>query len=136
MILAGTLVPIIAAGVQFACTPVQVWDGDGPIWCAEGPHVRIANIAARELDGNCLHGHPCPDASGIAARDALVELLGGARGAGPRGHVLVDGPTMQCVSEGHALGNRTAARCELPDGRSLGDELIRRRVALRWEFDD
>lgn len=27
---------VIAAGVTFSCTPQAVWDGDGPIWCAEG----------------------------------------------------------------------------------------------------
>ncbi len=43
--------PIVARGDGFACTPVRVWDGDGPIWCSEGPRVRLAGIAAREMDG-------------------------------------------------------------------------------------
>ena len=38
---------IVAAGQTFTCTPTHVWDGDGPIWCAEGPHVRLSGIAAR-----------------------------------------------------------------------------------------
>ena len=42
---------IVAAGASFACTPTRVWDGDGPVWYAEGPHVRLAGIAAREMDG-------------------------------------------------------------------------------------
>ena len=71
---------IVAAGASFACTPTRVWDGDGPVWCAEGPHVRLAGIAAREMDGTCRANQPCPDASAIEARDALVVLLGGARG--------------------------------------------------------
>ena len=29
-------VPMVPAGETFACTPTAVWDGDGPIWCAEG----------------------------------------------------------------------------------------------------
>jgi endonuclease YncB( thermonuclease family) len=37
----------LLAGAAFTCTPVRVWDGDGPIWCAEGPKVRLAGIAAR-----------------------------------------------------------------------------------------
>ena len=41
------LAQVIAAGVAFTCTPVAVWDGDGPIWCMEGPKIRIAGIAAR-----------------------------------------------------------------------------------------
>jgi endonuclease YncB( thermonuclease family) len=40
---------IIAAGATFACTPIAVWDGDGPVWCAEGPRIRLHGIAAREV---------------------------------------------------------------------------------------
>lgn len=40
---------VIPAGQSFQCTPTRVWDGDGPIWCAEGPHVRLSGIAAREM---------------------------------------------------------------------------------------
>jgi hypothetical protein len=43
---------VVPAGIAFPCTPVAVWDGDGPIWCAEGPRLRLAGIAARELDGS------------------------------------------------------------------------------------
>lgn len=43
---------VIAAGQTFTCTPTRVWDGDGPVWCAEGPRLRIAGIAAREMDGS------------------------------------------------------------------------------------
>src|SRR3546814_3201620 len=64
---------IVAAGLIFLCTPTLVADGDGPVWCAEGPRIRIAGIAARELDGTCRRGHPCPRAGPIAARNALVE---------------------------------------------------------------
>ncbi len=61
----------ISAGQTFNCTPVAVWDGDGPIWCAEGPKIRLAGIAAREIDGICKSGHPCPSASGLAARCSI-----------------------------------------------------------------
>src|SRR5690606_18787438 len=74
---------------SFVCTPTQVWDGDGPIWCAEGPRIRLAGIAAREIDGSCMPGHPCPQASGIEARNRLVSLLGGARGTAATGHIRV-----------------------------------------------
>lgn len=49
----------LATAATFVCTPVAVWDGDGPIWCKEGPKIRIAGIAAREMDGTCSRGHPC-----------------------------------------------------------------------------
>jgi len=42
---------IVRTGQTFTCTPTAVWDGDGPVWCAEGPKVRIAGVAAREMDG-------------------------------------------------------------------------------------
>lgn len=74
------LTEIVARGAAFTCTPVAVWDGDGPIWCAEGPRIRLSGIAAREIDGSCSSGHPCPTSSGTAARDHLVGLLGGSRG--------------------------------------------------------
>ena len=41
------LASVVAPGATFTCTPVAVWDGDGPIWCAEGPRIRLEGIAAR-----------------------------------------------------------------------------------------
>ena len=81
ILLAAAVVP---AGEAFNCTPEAVWDGDGPVWCKEGPRIRLSGIAARELDGSCSDGHPCPDAGGITARDALVQLLGRPVGVGRR----------------------------------------------------
>jgi hypothetical protein len=40
----------VASGRTFPCTPTRVWDADGPIWCAEGPRIRLAGIAAREMN--------------------------------------------------------------------------------------
>src|SRR3546814_10799127 len=82
-------VAVVPSGQSFICTPVRVWDGDGPIWCRVGPRIRLAGIAAREIDGSCRRGHPCPGASGIAARDTLVRVLGGARGRTGTGEHLV-----------------------------------------------
>ena len=36
LLLAVTVVP---AGEEFTCTPTRVWDGDGPVWCKEGPRI-------------------------------------------------------------------------------------------------
>lgn len=124
---------ILAAGQTFTCTPTHVWDGDGPIWCAEGPHVRIAGIAAREMDGTCRANQPCPEASPIQARDVLVRVLGGARGSNSTGHIVVGGPRLACRSEGSAGGNRTAAWCRLPSGADLSCAMIRTRTVLRWD---
>lgn len=123
---------IVAAGQSFACTPVAVWDGDGPIWCAEGPKVRLAGIAAREIDGRCRSHHPCPETSGPAARAALVELLGEPVGRRSSGHVLVRGPALRCRSAGNAKGGRTAAWCSSPRSGDLSCAMVRGGHALRW----
>jgi endonuclease YncB( thermonuclease family) len=124
---------IIAAGLAFLCTPTAVWDGDGPVWCEEGPRLRIAGIAARELDGSCSAGHPCPDATAEQARAALVSLLGGQRGTLSSGHIRVSARAMRCVSTGSAGGNRTGAFCSLPDGRDLSCAMLATRTVARWE---
>jgi len=130
------MLPIIA-GVVFACTPIAVWDGDGPIWCGEGPKVRLAGIAARELDGSCRPHHPCPSGgSGKAARDYLVLLLGGPKGRLPDGHVRVSYASLRCTSDGSGKGGRTAAWCRTVDGRDLSCEMVRGGYALRWDQYD
>jgi endonuclease YncB( thermonuclease family) len=121
------------SGVQFECTPIRVWDGDGPIWCAEGMKVRLAGIAAREIDETCREGHPCPAAGGVEARDALVGLVGVPIGTSSEGHVLVKGKALSCFSEGRALGDRTAAWCVSPTFGDLSCEMISRNAALRWD---
>jgi endonuclease YncB( thermonuclease family) len=123
---------IVAAGTAFTCTPTAVWDGDGPVWCAEGPRVRLAGIAAREIDNTCRPGQPCPDVSGEAARDELVRLLGGPRGRLEHGHIRVSARPMKCVSDGSAGGSRTAAWCVTASGMDLNCAMIRSGAAVRW----
>ena len=124
---------IVASGQTFTCTPTHVWDGDGPVWCAEGPHLRIAGVAAREMDGTCRTNQPCPAATALEARDALVRLMGGAKGTISTGHVVVRGPQLTCRSEGSAGGNRTAAWCRLPSGADLSCAMIKTGTVLRWD---
>jgi len=126
-------VEVISAGQDFTCTPIRVWDGDGPIWCAEGPRIRLSGIAAREMDGTCRSNQPCPDASAEEARDALVRLVGRATGRSGQGHVFVEGPTMTCTSLGNGVGSRTAAWCVSPIGGDLSCAMITGGWALRWE---
>jgi endonuclease YncB( thermonuclease family) len=45
-----TTAATLLSGQHFTCTPTRVWDGHGPIWCAEGPRIRLAGIAASEID--------------------------------------------------------------------------------------
>ncbi len=124
---------VIAAGATFTCTPVAVWDGDGPVWCAEGPRIRIAGVAAREMDGTCKANQPCPAMAAEDARDRLVELFGGSRGRLGNGHVVVRAPAMTCVSEGSAGGSRTAAWCRSPIFGDLSCAVVRSGGAIRWQ---
>lgn len=111
---------VIAVGRSFDCTPERVWDGDGPIRCREGPIVHLAGISARDLNGSCPAGEPCPEASAIEARDYLAGLLiGNARAEeGIRflepGYVEVEGITLSCTSTGSGGEARTLARCVSP----------------------
>ena len=145
LLLAGLLVvffphgargEVVQAGQSFTCTPTRVWDGDGPIWCAEGPRIRLAGVAARETDGSCRPNHPCPAASADQARNALASLVGRVTGRSREGHLLVRGPAMRCVSDGGAGGSRTAAWCSLSDGRDLSCAMVATRTVARWpQFD-
>lgn len=124
---------IVPSGEAFACTPVAVWDGDGPIWCEEGPRVRLSGIAAREMDETCRSNQPCPEASATASKAALVQLIGRPIGTGRHGHTLIDGPTMRCRSVGSAGGNRTAAWCVSPQAGDVSCAMVRGGWALKWK---
>lgn len=121
---------VIPAGEEFACTPEAVWDGDGPVWCAEGLPYRLAGIAAHELDGSCSNGHPCPDTDPHAMPwpDCWVAL-----GRGRHSHVLVEGPTMRCVSTGSVGRDRTGAWCVSPRSGDISCAMVRGGCASRWD---
>ena len=123
---------VVGRGQRFTCTPVAVWDGDGPVWCAEGPRIRIAGVAAREMDGSCKPNQPCPDVDAIDARDRLVAILGGARGTLASGHIKVRTATMSCRSDGSTGGSRTGAWCSSPVFGDLSCAVIERGGAVRW----
>jgi endonuclease YncB( thermonuclease family) len=124
---------IVASGATFTCTPTAVYDGDGPIWCKEGPRIRLSGIAAREADGTCSAGHPCPAASATQARDKLVSLLGGSKGKLHTGHVRVSAAPMRCRSVGSAGGKRTAAWCITAAGIDLSCAMVASGTAARWD---
>ncbi|MEA3003555.1 MAG: hypothetical protein QOH81_2343 [Sphingomonadales bacterium] len=124
---------VVPAGVSFKCTPIRVWDGDGPVWCAEGPRLRLAGIAAREIDETCRAGQPCPLATGEEARGQLAKLLGRVTGVSPDDHLLIDGPPLSCTSVGGGGHGRTAAWCVSPIGGDLSCSMIRVGAALRWD---
>ena len=124
------------AGSSFSCTPTRVLDGDGPIDCTEGPTVRLAGIAARELDGSCWQGQPCPTVGAEASRDHLARLLSGKPSrleALPSGDVAVKGPRLSCLSDRSAGGSRTAAWCVSPAVGDLSCAMVRDGYALKCD---
>lgn len=126
-------IPVIPAGETFSCTPIRVWDGDGPVWCSEGPRVRLAGIAAREMDETCNANQPCPRASARASRDFLVSLLGEHGGISQHGHVVIIGPRIRCVSTGSAGGTRTGAWCQSPRSGDISCRMVESGYAARWD---
>jgi len=124
---------VIPAGERFVCTPTAVYDGDGPVWCAEGPRLRLAGIAAREMDGTCRSNQPCPPVGAEVARDRLVALVGSPAGIDETGHVLVSGPPLSCLSVGSAGGKRTAAWCTSPRVGDLSCAMVDSGTVLRWD---
>jgi hypothetical protein len=124
--------PVVPSGLQFQCTPTAVYDGDGPIWCAEGPKIRIAGVAAREMDGTCRSNQPCPTVGAIDARDRVVRLFGGPRGTLSTGHIVVRSATMTCTSEGSAGGSRTAAWCTSAAFGDLSCAVVAAGGVLKW----
>jgi endonuclease YncB( thermonuclease family) len=130
LLAASAIVPV---GQSFDCTPTRVWDGDGPIWCAEGPRVRLSGIAAREMDGSCSPGHPCPAADPTEARDHLASLLGERVGQSQEGHALIRGATLRCRSDGGAGRNRTAAWCVSTRAGDVNCAMVRSGLVARWD---
>lgn len=125
---------VLPAGTRFVCTPTRVWDGDGPVWCAEGVRVRLSGIAAREMDGTCRSNQPCPNATAEAARDKLVELVSDStiRRFDRTGHAVVTGAPLSCLSEGSAGGTRTAAWCTSAARGDLSCAMVKTGTVLRW----
>lgn len=115
-LIAAAVAASLAFGAPFNCTPVAVYDGDGPIWCAEGPRIRLAGIAAQELDETCRPGHPCPAGSG-AARDALARLPGVHAAAWrPASSRQMPPPSTATTSHAPCHSNRPRTLCRVPSG--------------------
>lgn len=114
--------PIVPSG-PFACTVAAVPDGDS-LRCREAApgggtlRVRLSGIAAREPDGTCRPGHPCPAATGEAARAVLARLAAGRR--------------LACRPVGVSY-DRVAAFCRRPDGMDLSCAMVATGTAARWD---
>ena len=111
-----------ASGNQFPCTVQSVYDGDGPINCAETDaagkqvRVRLRGIEAREADNSCRYENLCPEASGAEAKAQLARLAVGR---------------LDCTSFGPSYNNVDAS-CRNPSGQDISCEMLRSGAAVRW----
>lgn len=110
-------------GSAFVCTVDSITDGD-TLRCIErgadgrAIRIRLSGIAARERDGSCTQGHPCPDAAPEAATAALERLAGG--------YVL------RCHPVGTTYG-RVAAFCRNSGGADLSCAMVASGTVAKWE---
>lgn len=110
------------AGATFQCTVGEVIDGD-TFHCLEqndngrAIRVRLSGVAARERDGSCSPGHPCPTASAEAATAELRRLAGSE--------------VLSCRAVGETYG-RTAAFCVTRQQVDLSCAMVESGTALKW----
>lgn len=101
----------------FPCTVASITDGD-TLRCTDGTRVRLSGIAARERDGSCSPGHPCPVGS---AEDATAML-----------EQLADGDVLSCKAAGETYG-RIAAFCTNSAGVDLSCAMVESGTAAQWD---
>lgn len=101
---------------QFSCQVSRITDGD-TLRCADGTRVRLHAVAARESDGSCRRGHPCPSAS---ASDATAKLS-----------ELANGLTLQCEQTGISH-NRVVAICRNEANVEINCAMIESGTAVIW----
>jgi len=107
----------------FTCTVASITDGD--TWrCRETDtagrqlRVRLSGVNARERDGSCGSGHPCPSAPPEAATAALTRLAAGQ--------------VLSCRRVGSTHG-RIAAFCRRSDGVDLSCAMVASGTVARWD---
>lgn len=110
-------------GDGFRCTVASITDGDTLRCVEEGAdgrqiRVRLSGIAARETDGSCSPGHPCPIASAEAATAELSRLA--------------SGQVLECQANGSTYG-RVAAFCRNGAGVDLSCAMVSSGTAERWD---
>jgi len=112
----------LAKGQSFTCTVTRVHDGDGPLWCAEGPKVRVAGIQAPDFERAepCRRrkaGYVCSDVRARASQRIVSALVLHRR--------------LRCVALEPSY-SRMVATCRLPDGHDLACAAVRAGAANWW----
>ena len=102
---------------NLSCAVAYINDGD-TLRCQDGTRIRLHAVSARESDGTCSPGHPCPSASASAATAELRRLVAGR--------------TIRCEQTGRSY-DRITAICWTPAGQEVNCAMVRSGVALLWE---
>lgn len=101
---------------DFACDVAYVNDGD-TLRCQDGTRVRLHAIAARETDGSCSPGHPCPTASAAFSTGTLTRLAGNR---------------ITCIRTGQSY-ERVTAICHNTSGVEINCAMVESGAALIWD---
>ncbi len=107
---------------SFTCSVGSVTDGD-TFRCREQDsagrsiRVRLSGVAARESDGSCSPGHPCPSSSAEVATAELQRLTAAE--------------TLTCRPVGKTYG-RVAAFCTTSAGTDLSCAMVDSGTVLKW----
>lgn len=104
--------PAVAADNMTPFKGVPIVEDVDSFW-VEGAHIRLQGVDGPEVSGR-------REAAGNAATRYLYELT--------RGKELV------CAPDGEMTRGRFAATCTLPDGRDLGDAIVRAGYARDCPF--
>lgn len=102
---------------DITCSVSRINDGD-TLRCQDGTRIRLHAVAARETDGTCTPGHPCPEASAEAATRTLQRLAGGQ--------------TIRCQTTGQSY-NRVTAICWTPAGEEINCAMVRSGTTMLWD---
>lgn len=109
-------------GTTFLCLVLSVYDGDGPLRCANGVKVRVAGVQSPDFERaepcrTRKPGYVCDDAKAEAARRIT--------------HRLTYRKTLRCTRQDRSW-KRVVASCTLPDGRDLRCQLVASGAAVEW----
>lgn len=113
---------IADAPPAFECIVVSVYDGDGPIHCANGVKIRVAGIQAPDFE----RAEPCRRRKAGYVCSNLEAAL-----AQQRVSRLVMGKTLACHQVGTSYA-RIVARCTLPDRSDLACSIVTLGAAEWW----
>ena len=102
---------------RFVCDVAYVNDGD-TLRCEDGTRIRLHAVAARETDGACSPGHPCPTASAASATAELRRLAGNRM--------------ITCERIGQSY-NRVTAICWTPADVEINCAMIRSGTTVVWD---